>query len=166
MGKYQDWVAYFENLATINVMVQHSTAQKKFFTMKIEELFSAVRNSMPAADKGPLVIFIKYIRDISSNPSIKENQQLGIVVLQGYGVNDWEGERTADFNSETVLNQFINKMREDSDNGHVLFNHSFDTVKARITPFSVDWNIPYTGWMATFPSISGYNCAVNENDWL
>lgn len=166
MGTYQDRVDYFRGLATANLKVAHSATQKKFYTMDIEELYTALRNDLPAPDRGPFVVFINYIREVKQKHVQINDLQMGLVFMQGYAPQDWQQEETARNNSEIVLDEFLNKMKSDSENGHPLFNYSFDTIKARITPYSGASNIGFVGWMVTFPSLSGYNCTHNSANWL
>ena len=166
MANYQQWVEYFEQLSIQNNLIQHNLeGNKKFYTMDLEELFSAVTHKLPAPDAGPFFVFINYTKEIDHKGTPVDKKKMGFAILQGFKHGDYDGERLARYNSEEATDQYLIRMSHDSKNGVQLFQHRFDRINARTVPHSIEANITYAGWWTAFEPIAQFNNCFDENNW-
>ena len=165
MAKYSEWVNYFQQLATENNLIKHTTTKKKFYRMNIEELFSSTPSGLPAPKEGPFLVFINFIVDADYKARATKQQEMMVMLLQGHKRGDYDAENLARDNAEIATDQILRRMRNDSLSDHPFFEHSFDTIQARSIPLTIPGNINYSGWQTTFKINASFNACYDASNW-
>lgn len=167
---YSSWKAYFEGLATSNVLIQHDSANtknKRFYFSTLEAFILDQKSHLPK-ELDPTNCFIHLIEPQSEiGIQKKETWQVVFFVMSAYTRGDEAQYEQAKNTADVCTNQIISKMINDSVNNHPLFKRSFDTAKGlRKTPYSVSGHQQYVGNQISFSIIAPFDYCFNSQDWL
>lgn len=159
MANYSDWVSYFKNLCVLHVDIKHGlNGAKKFFRLNIEELYSGIATSLPNGSEGPFFVFVNYISDYGQKGRAIKGNQMMFLILHTIKKGDHDKEEVSTTLCETVIEDFLKRMKYDSENGVAPFESDFDVIEAKKTSAKIEGTTSnYAGWQVTFNPLSSFN---------
>lgn len=170
MANYEEYCTYFTTLAKENKSIQHDETNpkgKKFFRMNIEEFYTSGLRSLTTTKNEPFIVFINYITDYAFTHQQTKGDQLMFMVLANSGQkNDYDAETEARTTCEAVAEQFLAKIKHDSESGHALFKGSADRIMSRMVPTEIRYTNIYIGWQISITLNKPTTLCHNSNNWL
>lgn len=159
MAKYSEWVTYFKNLCIEHVLINHEfNGNKKFYRMNIEELYSGVATSLPQSSEGPFFVFINYIAELEQTGSAIKKNQMMFLILQHRKRGDFDQEEIAMNRCEEAAEDFVRRMKKDSQEGLDPFEYGFDVIEAKMIPAKIVGSTSaFVGWQVTFNPTASFN---------
>lgn len=145
---YQDYVTYFKLLAETHISIQHTETDRRFFRMNIEEFFLGMAGNLAVPDNQCILVLIDYTKKINSKPETKQSNDLMFYVLRSNTMQDFDREEQSLSVCEEIMNDILVRMRQDSNEGHLLFGHGFDSINGvHISPETIKAHAcSFIGW--------------------
>jgi hypothetical protein len=148
-----DYEAYFKSLCVNHPDLQHANVNgsKVFRMMHIEEALGDFRSG--AKEKGLIFRLINYTFEVKDNYTADQmrGKQGAFIIAAGHGKGDSVAQIEAMAQSERILMEFIERMIQDSQEGHPLFYYTLNTAKGvHVQPMTFIGDATYSGWMAIF----------------
>jgi hypothetical protein len=162
----EEYIAYFEDLASKNVHIQHSSQQPRVYIThgnSRTEIDQAVRSGL----KLPCVVLDQYYDDFDrTHDNFRLRIMGGLTVLTKCRVSDPKDVRRAQNEARKIAISFINRMYKDCR------HPSGELFDRRIIPSTVFQGEPAppvggeaTGWGYPFEWEMPTSVAVNPDDW-
>jgi hypothetical protein len=167
MATYKNLNDYMLELATLNKGILHSSTQKRFYTMSMEEFVLGVASELPTAGEKCNMIMIKFHNKLQHTTHTWNNLQVLFYIVKNCTNQTAEDELEAMDVCENVLDQILNRMNFDSLEGHPLFDGSFDEIDdVTIAPEEIYYNgIKFVGWSAYLELKNQRTLCYNPNDF-
>lgn len=154
---------YFKHQATAHPELAHSDAvgSRVFAEIKLEDSFGDFRTAAKA--KGYIFRLMDYDYQVGRfDHEITKRISGGFVVAHFFQRDKLSDYLSAKNKAETVMDQVIEKMIADSENGHPLFHGSFDANQdITVQPVEYTGDASYVGYRCVF-RLSQYwaNCTT------
>jgi len=152
--------------------LQHLPDKDKVFEMmSVEEAVGDFRTSIK--EKGFIMRGIHYTYSISDDTTgnVAKKLTCGFVIAKYHSsrTGGKEAFQQVMVDTEKVVDEIIEKMIADSNNGHPLFYYSLNTAQTiSVIPKISTGDAGYSGWLCTFRIANHWrNCITHENapDW-
>lgn len=160
------YITYFKELSELHPSIMHQDVEgeKAFFIISIEESFGAFRN-----DTSEKSIVLQLLEPTVSYKEDKQEITGGFLITKYHSTRETgiTGYLEAITTCENILNDFFNRMVEDSQNEHELFGSGFDSKQdfnAQIIKAEGDGS--YAGWRAIFSWSTYRDDCYDENTFL
>jgi len=133
-AKFSDLIAYFENLAVLHKSVLHTTAEKHFFRMEIDEVLAGFKRTDSAF---PMVILegFKYGFTDNNSDNLLKNREGGFVLLDHISdISDFDTMHQKWDQLEEIGDEFLMKIKADKRNPDtpVIRDFDFNSVDASL----------------------------------
>lgn len=133
-AKFSDLIAYFKNLATKHVNIQHSENKKKFFRMEVDEVLAGINRT---DCNYPMVILEGFGYGFSDKNSdnLLKNREGGFILYDKISdVHDFDAKHLKWDFLESIGDDFLMKIKADKRNPNtaVVRDFSFASVDASL----------------------------------
>ncbi len=161
--KFSAVIAYFEQLATDHVQIQHSPTSKHFARLELDEVVTGIQSRI----KFPLLVLEGYsfsLRDPKSDNVMKQRSGAFMLLTHVKDKGDYNLiHETWDF-LEEIGDDIIARMKQDKRNpASPIRNFNFDSVEGSLISF--DANMLY-GIRYTYDIETSFPAMVDPDKWL
>lgn len=154
MARYELYRKYFLHQCEHHPDLNHSeeNGNRVFEVIDIEDALGDFRTG--AKEKSYIFRLINYTYSVGDDAEheVKKTFTGGFLIAKYFDIkNTGKAALYSAMNdSEKVMDEFIEKMISDSQNGHPLFNYSFDSRQQINIQPALQVNPSYAGWLITF----------------
>lgn len=163
-ARFNEMVAYFENLARKHVSIKHSDFEKHFYRFELDEVLTGMCSDI----NYPAFILEAYnfnYSDSDSDNILKKREGAFILMDLVKDLKDYDKIHEVWDEMEAIGDDFLIKMREDKESGIVAVMNDFDIGSCQGIPFSVS-KLGQHGIRISFNMDSDVNVNSDNSKWL
>ena len=170
MNTYQKYVAYFENIATQHTAIQHSSANKRFFRINVEELTNGLRTQI--SERSKILVLVNYSFKTEDNKThdLRKVMSFGFMVLDYVNDECFEEEATKMNECEQIIDDIIARSKYESkrevmDENSIWYGSMDNTDDWYVSPIRCQADTDYVGYLVTSEVQVPLDCKVDPNSW-
>lgn len=169
--EYKAWSAYFKEIATKSVYIQHidsndnSLNNKRFFSSDLQSFIIDQQHNLPKYTEDRC--FLHFIAPQFRLHEDKATYEVMFFVLFAAPIKDIQKEEIGRSLTSSCVNSIIAKMIADSKMKLPLFNRALDRGNnILVSPYSFKGQNSYVGYQVSFKITAQFFNCVQTSDWL
>jgi hypothetical protein len=159
---------YFKHQAQNHPLLLHTSSNRVFAVVRSDAAYGDLRSKVKEKDFVFRLLEYTYQRDDNESPARKRIRG-GFMVAKFYSQRNGDDDTyfSAIEAAEAVMDDLIDKMISDSENGHPLFGYDFElSNELTITPVHNVGDGSYAGWEVLFTLRPGWPERCGTVAWL
>jgi len=164
---FNQYRTYFKHQAETHPSLLHTDSNRVFAVVRSDREYGDLRSKVKEKDFVFRLLEYTYQRNDDQVPGRKRIRG-GFLIAKFYSQREGDDDTyfTAIEAAEEVMDDMIDKMFQDSRNGHPLFAYDFDaTNELIVTPVHYTGDGSYTGWEVLFTLRPGWPDRCGSVEW-